>query len=168
MGFLSKKNFNQLLGIVLSGLLLYAAFTNVKVSVLIDGIGDTRLIYVFLGVGAFIISYLIRALLWKTLLRSCNDITVYPLFKSVVIGQMGNSLIPFRGGELLRAYSIKKSRGISISIALTSILVERVFDLVSLIIMIGVLSFYMEIPEFLGLTIGGIIILVKLFYIFSI
>ena len=96
MGFLSKKNFKQLLGIVLSGLLLYAAFTNVKVSVLIDGIGDTRLIYVFLGIGAFIISYLIRALLWKTLLRKCNDITTYPLFKSVVIGQMGNNILPFR------------------------------------------------------------------------
>ena len=111
-----------------------------------------------MGVGAFIISYLIRALLWKTLLRKCNDITTYPLFKSVIIGQMGNNILPFRGGELLRIYSIQQTTPVKVPLAFSSIVVERVLDLISLIVMIGVLSLAIDLPDLLKTTISGIVV----------
>ena len=153
MVFLKKKIFRQLFGILLSGILLYAAFKNVNISLIINRLGETKLIFVLLGVLAFIISYFVRALLWKLLLKSYNEFSIYPLFKSIVIGHMGNNILPFRGGELLRIYSIQEIAPIKVSMALSSIIIERILDLVSLILMLGLLSISIELPYIIKSTI---------------
>ena len=46
----------------------------------------------------------------------------------VVIGYMGNNVYPFRAGEFIRAYVLKKKEGVSISASIATVLVERIFD----------------------------------------
>jgi glycosyltransferase 2 family protein len=74
------------------------------------------------------LSYWIRAWRWRYLLAPIKDIPVRPLFRSTLIGFMGNYLLPFRAGEVMRAVSIGQTQGISKSAALGSIVLERVFD----------------------------------------
>jgi glycosyltransferase 2 family protein len=73
-------------------------------------------------------SYWIRAYRWRCLLAPIKKIPVGPLFRSTLIGFMGNYLLPFRAGEIMRAVSIGKTQDISKSAALGSIVLERVFD----------------------------------------
>ena len=144
-----RKTLQLLIGIALSVLLLYLAFTKVDISVVIERLRQTKLEYVLLGICTFLISYLIRARLWKELLRPSVDVPIIPLFKAVVIGQMGNNIFPFRGGEILRIYSIKKTSLVNAPLALSSITLERVLDLISLIVLIGFLSVWIDLPDLL-------------------
>ena len=74
------------------------------------------------------LSYWIRAWRWRYLLAPVKSIPLRPLFRSTLIGFMGNYLLPFRAGEIMRAVSIGKTQEISKSAALGSIVLERVFD----------------------------------------
>lgn len=72
------------------------------------------------------------------------DIRVRNLFYSVMIGYFFNSIFP-RLGELARPYSIKKMESIPLSTALGSVVVERVIDLISLVIFFALsLIFFRE------------------------
>jgi uncharacterized protein (TIRG00374 family) len=74
------------------------------------------------------LSYWIRAYRWSYLLLPVKQITTGPLFRSTVIGFMGNYLLPFRAGEVMRAVSIGQNQNISKAAAMGSIVLERVFD----------------------------------------
>jgi glycosyltransferase 2 family protein len=74
------------------------------------------------------LSLWIRAYRWSYLLRPVKQIAIRPLFRSILIGFMGNHLFPFRAGEVMRAVSIGKTQRISKAGALGSILLERMFD----------------------------------------
>jgi len=50
------------------------------------------------------------------------------LFPVVVIGYMGNNVYPARAGELMRAYVLRRREGISVSASLATVIIERVFD----------------------------------------
>jgi len=93
-----RKALKLLIGIALSVLLLYLAFTKVEISVVVENLKQTKLEYVLLGIGAFFLSLSVRSILWKSILASNHLVNLYPLFRSIVIGQMGNNLLPFRGG----------------------------------------------------------------------
>ena len=153
-----RKAFKLLIGIVLSVLLMYLAFTKVEISVVIESLKQTKLEYVLLGIGSFFLSLSVRSVLWKSLLASNHPVNLYPLFRSIVIGQMGNNLLPFRGGEVLRIYSINKTSNVSVPVALSSVAVERVLDLVSLVLFTGVLSLFIKIPDLLRASIAFIIL----------
>jgi glycosyltransferase 2 family protein len=82
-------------------------------------------------VGAVLFLFLsiwIRAWRWGYLLLPIKSISPFPLFRSTLIGFMGNNLLPFRAGELLRGVSIGQSQNISKGAALGSIILERAFD----------------------------------------
>lgn len=74
------------------------------------------------------LSYWIRACRWRYLLLPVKPISAGPLFRSTLIGFMGNYLLPFRAGEVMRAVSVGQTQNISKAGALGSIVLERGFD----------------------------------------
>lgn len=75
----------------------------------------------FLGVAA-------RTWRWHYMLRHLRPIGLWPLFRLVCIGYMGNNIYPARAGELLRSYMLRREHGIRMSASLATVLVERLFD----------------------------------------
>ena len=65
---------------------------------------------------------------WHYMLRALKPVPLRRLFPIVTIGYMGNNVYPARAGEFLRAYVLKRDEGISMSASLATILVERIFD----------------------------------------
>jgi len=57
------------------------------------------------------------------------------LFSTTIIGFMVNSLIPGRLGEIVRPYLLGQKEGISKTAAFATIIVERIFDLVTLLVL---------------------------------
>jgi len=76
-------------------------------------------------------------LAWDYLLRPLKRIPVRRLFPVVVIGYMGNNIFPFRIGELLRAYVLKRNEDVSISSSLATIVVERIFDGLTMLLFVS-------------------------------
>ncbi|MEM7347333.1 MAG: lysylphosphatidylglycerol synthase transmembrane domain-containing protein, partial [Chloroflexota bacterium] len=72
----------------------------------------------------------------------------------VVIGYLGNNVYPFRAGEIIRAYVLKRKEGISIGASIATILVERIFDgLVMLIFVFIALPIVPGLPNWLRQTV---------------
>ena len=61
----------------------------------------------------------------------------YMLFPLVIIGFMTNNLIPARIGELVRAYLLGEREGTSKAAALGTIAVDRLFDGLTLVLMLA-------------------------------
>jgi uncharacterized protein (TIRG00374 family) len=76
------------------------------------------------------------------MLRPLKRISLKRLFPVVVIGYMGNNVYPFRAGEVLRSYVLRQREAVPMSASLATVLVERVFDgLVMLIFVFAALPF---------------------------
>jgi hypothetical protein len=68
----------------------------------------------------------------------------------MMIGFMGN-LLPLRAGEFIRAYLLGKREQISFSASLATVVVERIFDMFSLLILFaGLLAIYPQALVFKG------------------
>ncbi|GAB4499218.1 MAG: hypothetical protein OHK003_14210 [Anaerolineales bacterium] len=119
--------------------------------------------YVFIGI-AFVLSFVwmaVRAAVWRTLLRN------KPTYKDVLFtageGYLLNNFLPFRLGEIGRAFLLsRKSGGMTFAEILPTIVIERVVDLIiSAVIFLAALPYVVnsESSPTLGYTIGGIMLL---------
>jgi uncharacterized protein (TIRG00374 family) len=80
----------------------------------------------------------IRAYRWKFMVDPLKKVRLYSLFSSTVIGFMANNILPVRLGELVRAYSLGTKENISRSATFATIVMERVFDGFSLLLILWV------------------------------
>ncbi len=69
-----------------------------------------------------------RTVRWQWLLKPMGEVGFWPAFRALVIGIGANTVLPARAGEFLRAYVIGRSTGISKTGAFATLVVERVFD----------------------------------------
>jgi uncharacterized protein (TIRG00374 family) len=104
------------------------------------------------------LSFWVRAWRWRYLLLPLKSVPVMPLFRSTMVGFMGNYLLPLRAGEVMRAVSIGQSQKISKSSALGSIVLERVLDGITLSLIPFLLLAVLDLPPWVmqlnGLVFG--------------
>lgn len=102
------------------------------------------------GVVAYFIGVWFRAWRWHYLLRPIKPIPVSKIWPITVIGYMGNNVYPFRAGEVLRAFILRRQEGVSMSASIATILVERIFDgLVMLLFVFVALPIVPGLPDWL-------------------
>ena len=126
----------------LSVLGFYYAFNKVDVSQLWFYLKTANIFYIVLSILLIIFSVAIRAERWQLLLEPFQKISFRPLFSSTMIGYFGNAVMPFRFGELLRAYSISTTRKIDVSAAFGTILLERLLDMLGLVFTMFIFSWF--------------------------
>lgn len=80
------------------------------------------------GVLVYFVAVWARTWRWHYMLRSLQAIPPDRLFSVVVIGYMGNNVYPARAGEVMRAYVLRHKERVPMSGSLATIIVERVFD----------------------------------------
>src|SRR6266851_7583401 len=83
---------------------------------------------VFPGVAIYFVAVWARAWRWHYLLRPLKPISTRRMFPIVTIGYMGNNIYPARAGEVLRAYVLRREEGVPVSASLATIVIERIFD----------------------------------------
>ncbi len=103
----------------------------------------------FLGgaVLLFVISVLIRAWRWQLLVRPVKKTGFHLLFAIMNIGYMSNNLLPFRLGELIRAHLLGTKAEISRVSALATVIVERVLDMLGLLLLVCLTLFLFRFPS---------------------
>jgi uncharacterized protein (TIRG00374 family) len=78
---------------------------------------------------------------------------------------MANNLLPARLGEVVRSYALGRKTGLSKSLGLATILLERLFDGVTLVVVLGVVAFLFPLPTWgqdAGYVAGGVFLTVAL------
>jgi uncharacterized protein (TIRG00374 family) len=122
------KRWQFWLGAGISALFLVIALRNLHLGDVWGQIRTARYGWILPGVAVYFFGVWARTWRWDYLLRPLKRIPLRRLFPVVVIGYMGNNVYPARAGEVIRAYVLRQREGVSISASLATVVVERVFD----------------------------------------
>jgi uncharacterized protein (TIRG00374 family) len=90
------------------------------------------------AVPLYFVGFWVRTIRWRLLLSPIRKISTLRLYPVVLIGLMTNNVAPLRVGELVRAVLVGERESMSKSTALGTIAVDRAFDGLTLVIMLGV------------------------------
>lgn len=132
------KRWQFWLGLVVSAVFLWLALRGLKLDEVIADLRTANYAWLLPGVAVYFIGVLARTWRWHYLLQPLKPVPLARLFPVVVIGYMGNNIYPARAGELLRAYVLKRNEGISASASLATVIVERIFDGVVMLLFVFV------------------------------
>ncbi len=131
--------------ILLAALFLYLALRNLEWNVFFSTLRNVQIIYLPLLLLWGSLSYAIRAYRWRVLLSSEKPMAVPAVFLANMAGYLGNTVLPARTGELVRAAYIAKKGDTPVSFALATGLTERLMDVVALVVL-GSLSLSLTGP----------------------
>lgn len=153
------KNKALWIGIVISLVLLVFVFYGTDLNTMGQVLRTANYIYILPAIVLYFIGVFMRSIRWHFLLRSIKPISYNRLFQVTVIGYMVNDLLPFRIGELVRAYLLGETEKISKASVLVTIVLERVFDGVTMLLLIGIASFFLPLEDWVRtlLTVGSIL-----------
>ncbi len=138
------------LGLIISAVFLAVALQGQDLAYVWDTIIHANYIWIIPGILTYCLAVLARTWRWHYMLRSIKLVSLRTLFPIVTIGYMGNNIYPARAGEVLRAYILKKRTGVSMSASLATVVIERLFDgLVMLLFVFVSLPRLEALPEWL-------------------
>ncbi len=143
------KRWQFWLGAGISALFLVVALRNLHLGDVWAAMLTARYGWIIPGVAVYFFGVWARTWRWDYLLRPMKCIPLRRLFPVVVIGYMGNNVYPARAGEVIRAYVLRRREGVSISASLATIIVERVFDGLVMLIFVFIALPFTPMPSWL-------------------
>ncbi|MDH4209083.1 MAG: flippase-like domain-containing protein [Anaerolineae bacterium] len=138
------------IGVAISALFLVYSIRGQRLPEVWQGLREANYLWLIPGIIVYFGAVWLRTYRWKYLLRPLKTIPVTTLFPVVTIGYMGNNIYPFRAGEVIRAYILKRKESVSASASLATIVVERIFDGVTMLIFVFAVLPLIPTNEFLG------------------
>lgn len=134
-----------IIGIIIILLSFYYVLGNVSLADLQDALVSVQYVYLIPTIFLIALSFLFRAMRWRYLVSSIKEVKTANLFSPLMVGFMGN-ILPGRAGEFVRAYLLGKKENISFSASFATIFVERLLDmLVVLMMLVWVLLFKADV-----------------------
>ncbi len=164
-------SFRVLLGFAVGLFFLYLAFWKPDISGLVAGriglkqalIGTPRIqvselgqvlahakyLYLLPALLMFLTSFHVRAYRWKLFLLPVGNVRFGAAYSSMMIGYMVNNILPLRMGEIFRAHALGREEKVSRSSAFATIVVERVFDILCLLLILGIILLFFPFPPWI-------------------
>ncbi|MFN2187325.1 MAG: lysylphosphatidylglycerol synthase transmembrane domain-containing protein [Candidatus Promineifilaceae bacterium] len=122
------KRWQLWLGIAISAVFLWIALRGLKLDDVWAALQRGSYLWLIPSVAVYFLAVWARTWRWHYMLLPLKNISLRRLFPVVVIGYMGNNVYPFRAGEVLRSYVLKRREAVAMSASLATVVVERVFD----------------------------------------
>ncbi len=144
-----RKTAQIAVGLVISLLALWLAFRSANLALVAQALREANYFYVLPAAVLIWLGLVFRALSWRVILD--GQAPLRRVYDAMNEGYLLNNVLPFRLGEFGRAYLISRgSRGrVTPAQALSSVVVERVIDLLMILVML--LAF---LPQLAGLGLG--------------
>ncbi len=142
-----KRWVSLVIGILVSAVFLYIGLKGANLPEVWEKITHAQFLWIVPGVAVYFLAVWGRTWRWHYLLRPIKAIPLNRLFPIVVIGYMGNNVYPFRAGEVIRAYVLKRNEDVKITASLATIIVERIFDGLVMLIFVFVALPFVEIQD---------------------
>lgn len=131
-----KISWRSVVGIALSVVLLWWTLRDVSMAVVWHELAQSSIPLFLASAFCATIIFPLRARRWQTILQPVAPNTpLGPLWRSTAIGMMVNNLIPARAGEIARGYALTKETGIPLSTSIASLAVDRLFDMMVLLLL---------------------------------
>ncbi|MBD3290181.1 flippase-like domain-containing protein [candidate division KSB1 bacterium] len=168
IGHIVKKTGKILIGFLFSIVFLYLAFRKIEFSLMMRSLMGGKYMIALPAIGAIFISHFVRAIRWQYFLEPVKKVALSRLFSALMVGYFGNSVLPAHLGEFFRAFVIGRKEKIPASSVFATIVLERIIDLFTLlVIMVAVLIIY-PFPDWLKDGIYILCLITVLLFLFLI
>jgi uncharacterized protein (TIRG00374 family) len=144
---LRRINWRVILGLMVSGVSLYIAVQNLQPMEVWKALTRANYLWIVPAVALYLAALVARTARWRALLSHERPIPLRELLPTMAIGRGANNIYPFRAGEIVRALLLKRRSGVSAAVGLASILVERVFDGLTMILFLLLAALIGGIPQ---------------------
>lgn len=139
------KRLQIILSLVISVVCLYFSFRNIDWGRTWTSMREANYLLVLATVAVTMSSNWLRAYRWKYMMEPLGKVNIDGLFSATMIGMMANNVLPARLGEFVRAYAAGKIFQVSKSASFATIVVERAFDLGTLVFCLGLALFLVHL-----------------------
>lgn len=156
---------NLIIGLIISGVCIYFASRGINFSEVGGSLRSANYVYIFPVLFIVIFTLYLRCYRWGIILESLVKYNQKKLFIIGSIGFMAVGVLPARLGEFVRPYLIKQEKGIKMSSTMATIIVERVFDLLALMIVLFAVLLKISLPP--EIFKAGITMLAIAFFLFA-
>jgi uncharacterized protein (TIRG00374 family) len=138
---------HYLIGIIISLAAGYLFVRAVPLDEMGQALGAMDPIYLLPNVALYLLSYVVRAWRWHFLMRPVARVKFRPLLAALMIGFLGNNLLPAHLGEVVRAYVLGRSENVSKSATFATVVLERVYDGLTVLLLLMVVLIFMDLPK---------------------
>jgi len=154
---------------LLSFVFLWLAFRSVDVKHVLSILINTSYPEILASIAVYFLGVLVRAFRWGLLLSPYKRCSIRHLFSSLTVGYMGNDVLPARAGEFVRVYLLSKFEGVSKSLSLGTIIIERFMDAIVMLAIAFGASFLVSISRDAGhvMLIVALLLLVAMLFLIS-
>jgi len=147
------------IGIGVSLICLALALWGIQWGQVREHLGKAHYLHLVAAVLVLVTGLGARAFRWQLLFFPRRDLSRMHLFAISNIGYLLINILPARVGDLARAYLISRGGHISTAHALSTIVVERIYDILSAVLILAVVSPFMPLPRWAvrgGLMVGAV------------
>ena len=145
-----KRSLQLAVGLAASGVFLWLAFGDVAFADVWASMGDANPLWLGLTILVSLVGRFARGQRWGPLFRRGTGVKVGDAFAAQTIGFAGNTVLPFRAGEALKALSLSRRAELPFSTVIATVVLERVFDLIGVGLLLGAAMLLVPIPETAG------------------
>lgn len=144
-----------ILGCFLSAGMFWLAFKNIPAADLWHYMGTVNYLWIIPAVLISVTSFLLRVVRWQIILKTSAPVSFISSYHPLMTGFMLNCILPGRIGEIARPAILTRREGVPFTTGLATIVSERVFDLISLVILFALLLSSIEIDPSLEISAWG-------------
>jgi uncharacterized protein (TIRG00374 family) len=135
-----KRRWQLWVGLIISGVALVLALRKVDSRQVAETLAQAEYVYLIPAVVASVASLAARAVRWRVLLGP--EVSFLRCFWVTNIGYLVSNVLPFRLGDPARAVVIGRGGEVSTAAALSTVVVERVLDMLTVMLLLaGLTSF---------------------------
>ena len=124
--------------VAMSALFLWLAVRGVHWEDAAAALRGANYVWVVLMLPVTVWTLFIRAQRWRVFLHDVGVPPLRPLVSATNIGFMANMVLPLRIGEVIRPVLLSRRAHLSLSGVLASVLLERIFDMFTILFLFGV------------------------------
>ncbi|MGH7636583.1 MAG: lysylphosphatidylglycerol synthase transmembrane domain-containing protein [Gemmatimonadaceae bacterium] len=149
-----KFSWRGAIGLALTILLLWWVFKDAHWAEMWAHLRNANVPLVILAVAVGTCMFPLRARRWRPILDSVSpNLPFDPLWRSTAVGMMANNILPARIGELVRAYMLTRLVAVPFSASFASLVVDRAFDAVIVLLLTVAAMFDPRFPA--GVQLAG-------------
>jgi len=138
-----KRCIKHVIGAAVTLVCLLAIARLVNFSEVMDALEHFRWHYLVLGIASLAFGYAVRIFRWSVMLSAASHAVGFRNCAAPFLGAIAlNNVLPLRLGDVIRALVFPGAMGVTKTVATTSLVVERLIDLVTLIacLALGILA----------------------------
>jgi glycosyltransferase 2 family protein len=143
-----KRTFFLILGIVISIACFAWSLKGTSTAELKAGFSQANYLTLPLLLLLLFSFYWLKTLRWVWLLAPVSKLRTSQLFPPMLIGFAANNLLPAHLGEFVRVFEVRRRYGIPASTVLSTVVLERIFDVLAILSLFGVgLAYAGDLPD---------------------